>query len=266
MSLDAMRWAMKQKIRPSTVKFVLVAMADRAGENHTCFPSIRRLQEDTSQDRKTVMNALKLLAENGVIRDTGERKGRTKSVVVWELCGIVGRENEGNETIHELNLRKTSSTKNGTPKQYRFSHPSSTKNGTPKQYQKRDIEPISNNQSSEPVKINKKTAKKTNLQVYLAQCKTDGVDAIPEDHRVFTYAREVGIPQDYLHLAWMLFCDKYNDLPNKRYADWKLVFLNAVKNNWLRVWWITTDGDYQLTTVGRQAEKMSRRRNVECVA
>ena len=69
MSLDASNWAWKQQlppkkqtgVNPSSVKFVLVSMADRADEHHRCFPSISRLALDTMLDKKTIPRCIKVL-------------------------------------------------------------------------------------------------------------------------------------------------------------------------------------------------------------
>jgi len=91
MSLDAMRWAMVQCPSKSVYKFVLVVMADRADEANCCFPSIKRLCLDTMQDRKTVIAGLQCLVEQGLIRDTGRRKGHTGKVKVYQLVGVPDR-------------------------------------------------------------------------------------------------------------------------------------------------------------------------------
>ena len=119
MSLDAISWAFQQDIKPATAKFVLVAMADRAGEDHTCFPSVDKLARDTSLNRKTVLSSINFLIAAGFIQDTNKRMGKTNRVIVYRLIGVVSRHDR-------------SSTKNGTVKQ---AHRSSTKNGTVKQAQ-----------------------------------------------------------------------------------------------------------------------------------
>lgn len=91
MSIDATRWAWLQSGIKSTAKFVLLSMADRAGETHECFPSIKRLCEDTIQDRKTVIRSLKTLCDYGLIADTGKRKGATNQVIVYRLIGVESR-------------------------------------------------------------------------------------------------------------------------------------------------------------------------------
>ena len=78
MSNSALDWAFSLKLKPSSAKFVLLAMADRVGEALRFFQSISTLIERTGLDRKTVINAVKVLQELGIITDTGDRVGRTK--------------------------------------------------------------------------------------------------------------------------------------------------------------------------------------------
>ncbi len=77
-----------------------------------------------------------------------------------------------------------------------------------------------------------------------------GADAVPTDHHVFAYADRVGIPRDFLDLAWMAFERRYVGV-KKRYTDWPKVFRNAIEGNWGKRWFLRPDGTYELTTVGR---------------
>jgi hypothetical protein len=76
---------------------------------------------------------------------------------------------------------------------------------------------------------------------------------IPNDDPVHAYAAKVGIPGDYIALAWDWFDETYTGQRSaKRYADWRQVFRNAVESNWPKLWFIADDGRYGLTTVGKQ--------------
>ncbi|AOA58256.1 helix-turn-helix domain-containing protein [Acinetobacter larvae] len=99
MSLDATNWAWRVQLQQKKggsskplKKLLLLSLADRAGEDHCCYPSVGRLVEDTEMDRKTVLKIIDELIEDGLILDTGERKGRTKQVKVYRLMGVNGRE------------------------------------------------------------------------------------------------------------------------------------------------------------------------------
>lgn len=91
------------------------------------------------------------------------------------------------------------------------------------------------------------------LRVYCAQCEEAGQDPIPADHHVFAYADSIGLPRNFLDLAWLTFCDRYL-VGDKRQADWPMKFRNAVEGNWFKLWWV--DGaEYKLTTAGMQAKR-----------
>ena len=95
MSNAAIKWALSQPLSKSSAKFVLVVMADLAGDDDMkCFPSSKHLSDATGQDVKTVLSGLRLLREDGFISDTGERRGATGQVVVYQLnttkTGCVG--------------------------------------------------------------------------------------------------------------------------------------------------------------------------------
>jgi hypothetical protein len=80
--------------------------------------------------------------------------------------------------------------------------------------------------------------------------KESGEKPIPEDSPIFEYAKDAGICDDYLRLAWVEFKARYTD-DSKRYKDWRAVFSKAVRGNWFKLWW--NDGNaYQLTTLGLQ--------------
>lgn len=86
MSVEAITWALKQSIKPSSLKFVLVAMANCAdGREFVAWPSTEYLADATGQDRKTVLKNVGLLRDMGYLIDTGERKGHTKQVHVYRL-------------------------------------------------------------------------------------------------------------------------------------------------------------------------------------
>lgn len=96
------------------------------------------------------------------------------------------------------------------------------------------------------------------LTTYLAECEAKGVKAIPEDDAVFAYAERVGLPVEFLALAWQWFRAKYGPDGTgraKRYTDWRATFRNAVKDGWPKFWAIDQSGEYYLTTAGKQAQR-----------
>ena len=89
MSVNATRFAwecdLSKTTKRSAKRLVLLALADRANKENTCFPSIARVVKDTDMDRKTVMNTINDLITLGLVSDTGERKGGTNQVRVLKI-------------------------------------------------------------------------------------------------------------------------------------------------------------------------------------
>jgi hypothetical protein len=76
MALQAITWALAQKVRPSGRKFVLVALANYASEDGYCYPSQAPLAADTGQTDRSVRQHLQDLEAEGYIR-RDERYGPT---------------------------------------------------------------------------------------------------------------------------------------------------------------------------------------------
>ena len=78
MSTEATIWVWKQQVPPSQ-KIILLSMADRAGEDFRCWPSIRRLCLDTGLSERTVQQVVFELEKGTLIR----RDMRTGRATVW---------------------------------------------------------------------------------------------------------------------------------------------------------------------------------------
>lgn len=88
MSIDATRWAWQQRHITTTQKIVLLSMADRAGEDHTCWPSLARLCADTGLSDRAVQKAMRDLEGLGLVR----RLPACGKVNTYKLLGVQGRE------------------------------------------------------------------------------------------------------------------------------------------------------------------------------
>ncbi|MDH0657327.1 helix-turn-helix domain-containing protein [Acinetobacter johnsonii] len=106
MSLDATIWAWRAEVDSSTQRLILLSLADRAGEDHKCYPSIMRMVKDTKMNRKTIIKVLDDLEKKALIKFTGSIVGN--GVKVYQLLGVVGRED------HPTSTKKGTSGKNGT--------------------------------------------------------------------------------------------------------------------------------------------------------
>ena len=92
------------------------------------------------------------------------------------------------------------------------------------------------------------------IDTFIHRCKESGEKVIPEGDAVFRYAEEVGLPLEFVRLAYREFVER-NRARKKRYKDWRQAFQNCVRENWYRLWWADNDGNFQLTTNGVQAQK-----------
>ncbi len=122
MSIDATRWAWTAPVNNSSQRLVLLSLADRAGEEHTAWPSIERLAKDTVLDKKTVQKVILELINLGLVEDTGERTGPTRRVRVLKLNGVKGRED------YTQNLDDANTPKNGNIKQSQKRNDSKNRN------------------------------------------------------------------------------------------------------------------------------------------
>lgn len=111
MSIAAMTWAFGLVLKPSSLKFLLVALADNADDQGRAFPSIECLAQKTSQDRKTIIAGLDRLEELKLATDTGSRVGKTKQVKVYRLERFL---ESGNSTVNGIVEGQANSPVNGT--------------------------------------------------------------------------------------------------------------------------------------------------------
>lgn len=95
------------------------------------------------------------------------------------------------------------------------------------------------------------------LKAWVIAEREAGRKLIPDDDPVFAYAAEVGLPSEFLSLAWAEFKHNYSRPDAKRYRDWRDVFRRAVRGNWAKLWWLDANGTYALTTAGEQARRAS---------
>ena len=94
MSVDATiaTWKLSKEQITATQKLLLLALADRAGEKNECWPSLDRLVADTCLNKNTIKENRKILIQKGLIKYTGEYKGKQKQIPVMRLMYVQNRE------------------------------------------------------------------------------------------------------------------------------------------------------------------------------
>ena len=112
MSIEATlaTWKLTKEQVSSSEKLFLLSCANRAGESHECWPSLKRLSADTGLDRKTLIKVRQELIEKGLLEYTGACIGRSNQIPVMRLSYV-------DHSVSEFTSPKIgtgTSTKNGT--------------------------------------------------------------------------------------------------------------------------------------------------------
>jgi len=106
-----------------------------------------------------------------------------------------------------------------------------------------------------PPKPPRKKSPEVDIKTFIEQCDESGEDPVPITDPVFKNAEKLNLPPEFLAICWRRFVEK-NSESKKKYIDWRAAFRNAVNDNWYKLWWLSDDGSYQLTTAGKQAQKL----------
>lgn len=100
----------------------------------------------------------------------------------------------------------------------------------------------------------------TTLKTFLEDCKANGIRPIREYRPVWEYAETAKLPEYYVSLAWVEFARRFGAGGVKEanlQKDWRKTFRNYVENNYLKLWAIDANGEYFLTTQGKQAQTVA---------
>lgn len=99
-------------------------------------------------------------------------------------------------------------------------------------------------------------ARKVTFAVFCESCRAAGEKIVSDYEPVWTFADSVGIPAEWIELAWWRFKDRYLNDPNnsgKLYTDWRKTFLNAIRDDWFHLWIVSAGKPATLTSRGEAA-------------
>lgn len=210
MSIDATKWAWSAPVESASQRVVLLALADRAGEEHTCWPSTIRIQKDTCLDLKTVKSTITRLVEIGLLADTGERKGATGRVRVLRLIGVNGRE--------EMNPKTESFQKRNDSEIGSLNEPKNGSMNRPKNGSQNLSRNLSKNLESTPAK---KQTRKT---------------AMPVDFGISESVKTWAASKGFDRLEQHLEAFKGKAIASAyTYANWDQAFMNAIREDWAKL-------------------------------
>jgi len=85
MSITALNWAGRTVTGSASRKAVLLCLANYANEQNEAYPSVETISRMTELNGKTVRLALNEMESNGLIFDTGRRRGQTQNIRIWAL-------------------------------------------------------------------------------------------------------------------------------------------------------------------------------------
>ncbi len=98
MAIRWISWAFDTECPSSTAKFVLVKLADNANDDGDCFPSLDYICRHTQLTRPTVVKAIKLLEEAGLLTVERQKVGKVNLANRYHLRGVVKEVNQGSKT------------------------------------------------------------------------------------------------------------------------------------------------------------------------
>ena len=90
---------------------------------------------------------------------------------------------------------------------------------------------VNHQEPSEGKKRRSRSVEKT-FSEWIADVRASGEKPISDYLPVWDYCEGIGLPAEFVELAWLKFRDRYSSDANfkaKRYADWRRAFLNAVR-------------------------------------
>lgn len=243
MSFQSMTWAVEQQCDSPGQKLALLMLANHTnGHSGQCTPSHKLLAAECCMGASTLKRHLQALADKG-------------------LLTIIPRSQDGVSIPNQyrLHLSGGGSDTGGVGPNWAGGGSDSGRGVGPNRATNQEVKPgkepgSASKPASTPPKAGKKS-KALTLPNWLAQVAAAGEKAIPDTDPVRSYAAQAGIPGDFLLLAWVEFKARYSEPDAKTYTDWRQVFRNAVRGNWLKLWFVNQDG-YQLTTAGRQAQQL----------
>jgi len=245
----------------------LLAMADYSDDSGYCFPSIAAIARKTRLSRSQTQRVVHKLIDEGVVTVTANMTGgapgvtRRYKIIVSRLTGRTDAAPTG--STHATG----SAGATGSTHAQDGSHPCAETGRT--HATQTVIEPSLTVKGKAaapdcpPLAQQKKKTRSSGeitFNAWREQIKATGEKAISDYQPVWDYAEKTGLPGEWISLAWITFKERYAThagYQDKKYTDWRQVFLNAVKGNWFKLWFVK-DNQFSLSTQGHQAELATR--------
>lgn len=237
----------------------LLALADWSDDSGNCFPSIASIAKKTRLSRSQTQRVVHKLIDEGVVTVTANMTGgapgvtRRYKIIVSKLTGSAHatRSTGATGSVHTQDGSHSCGETGSAHATQTTIEPSLTVKG--------DAAAPDRPRLGQARKKTRSLSEIT-FNTWREQIKVTGEKAISNYQQVWDYAEKTGLPGEWISLAWITFKERYSNdagYQGKKYTDWRQVFLNAVKGNWFRLWFVK-DGQFSLSTQGHQAEHATR--------
>lgn len=231
----------------------MLALADWSDDTGRCWPSMASIAKKTRLSRSQAQRVVHRLINDRFVAVTGNAAGGAPGST---------RQYQINVSMLTGHMDATGST-HATGRTYAQEGSHSCAETGRTDATQTIIEPsitIISVEQAQPALVGKsQKAGKTTFGKFIESCKAKGEKLIPDDDPVLEYAETVGIDDEMLAIAWVEFKSYWlvGDGSAKRRVDWRRTFLNAVKQNRARLWFIREGEPAVWTTVGEQARRAS---------
>lgn len=231
---------------------VMLALADRADdEGGSLFPSVPTIAKKTRLSERQVQRILRNLEDEGWVSVVGNHKGGAGMSRRYQMNVQKLTESDPNLATKKGDILSPLEEKKGDILSKRVTFATEKGDTHVTQY---IIDTSVNTSDSQKLSDKPKKSKpQITLKTYLENCKAENRQAVESNDSIFGYAESIGLPIEFLYLCWEVFKRDFSD-PSKKQKDWPAHFRNCVRGNWKKLWWLNANNQFELTTVGRQAQ------------
>jgi hypothetical protein len=268
MSVEAIDAVIASRITPPSLKLTLLVLANHMNK-HTgrCDPGVDTVAEEVGVSRGQALRLIGDLkaAELIAVRHRGGHQTSQYTLNFDRIAAYRGRMDASPRGGAGATPRKAEKDTPGSADAAAQSHAGHPRGSTdaasgvasvlPKPEAKPEVQPESNLPSLRDGAAAAPQQQPMTLSEFLNQEKQAVREIFPEGDALYTYRDKVGLPMDFLHLAWKVFKSDYTG-PTKASTvcpDWRQSFRTHVEKCWLRLWYIRDD-TFALTPAGMQAE------------
>lgn len=223
MSILHVAWALEQRTKTASEKLVLLCLAEAANvESGECWPAQETIARRCQMTREGTNRIIQRLVAMKLVSTESRR----------------GPNGEGMPSVYTL-PPLSQVIVDHTP-----CDPGSL------------VKATVNNTPKVPLEKARKAKPELTYAEWVASLAT-GQRPLPAADPIFAYATKIGLPFDFLRLAWLEFRRKHSEGSgsSKKQKDWRQTFRNYVEGNFLKLWFLDA-GEFRLTTVGAQAQKL----------